>query len=186
MSDDGVSRRDAWTAAHCVAFRELFAVCGRVGASRGDPRRVVLLTSLAGQFAWHGELLFDLLPVRVDVDRAALLESAARTFGSFADALADVGDDAALCAALASVVVPGLLGDVRAVTAVTDDRLDGPRVRALTLIERDLVAALDALRATVVSERAAAPSATGRLERAMEDLGALARARQGDLTPPVE
>ena len=62
---------DEWTAAHCRVLERLFATCGRAGARAAEEGRVdaaLVLTSLAGQFAWHAELLFDLLPTRAGTD----------------------------------------------------------------------------------------------------------------------
>lgn len=169
--DESLGRRDGWTAAHCVAFRELFAVCGRAGTSRGDARSVVLLTSLSGRFAWHAELLFDLLPVRADVDRAMLLDEAATTVAPLRSALDDVAADVgALCGVLAEIVVPRLLRDVEGVMARTDARLDGPRVRALTLVARDLRDAEGALAPTVVRTNAIRTTVSEPVERAVDTL----------------
>ncbi len=134
--------RDRWAAAHCAAARELFARCGARGADVDDDELAIVLTSLAGQFAFHATLLYDLLPVRADVDRDALVEGA-----SHAAVLAALDDlsTVPLCAVLARVVVPRLRAAVLFELEGVDPRVDGPRARALTLVARDLVDARDEL-----------------------------------------
>ena len=175
---------------------------GREGAEQRRAESPSLLTSLAGQFAWHAELLFDLLPTRAGTD-ATRSSPCARPGADDAldalDELAATDGRAAACVVLARVVVPRLLAGVASASARVDARLDGPRARALTLIARDL--ATPSRRSSRVAEaraRAAgeplepprrgassssAPSSTARR-------GARARRarreRPGGLTAPVE
>ena len=138
---------DAWTAAHCRVFRGLFELCGEAGGAPAgvEPAELAIaLTSLAGQFAWHAELLYDLLPTRAGTDAAALVEvpdAAADGALKALEAIAHHGELGALCCALARVVVPRLAAGVAGARSRTDARVDGPRARALTLIANDLAAA---------------------------------------------
>lgn len=142
---------DEWTAANCWVLQRLFSTCGAAGARAAQEGRVddaLVLTSLAGQFAWHAELLFDLLPTRAGSDAAALVAHGALgaddALGEL-DELARDGGSGAVCVVLARVVVPRLLAGVGSARARVDARLDGPRARALTLLVRDLRDALVAL-----------------------------------------
>lgn len=139
---------DAWTAVHCRIARRLFAACGVAGAAGPTPEVALVLTSLSGQFAWHAELLFDLLPTRAGTDADALVAASVPSVdGALArlDELASREGAATLSVALARVVVPRLHAAVRAALSRTDARVDGSRARALTLIARDLRDALDLL-----------------------------------------
>jgi len=142
---------DEWTAAHCRVLQRLFASCGGAGATAAEEGRVddaLVLTSLAGQFAWHAELLFDLLPTRAGTDAAALVARRRPGADDALDALDELARDegaGAACVALARVVMPRLHAGVASASADVDARLDGPRARALTLIARDLRDALEAV-----------------------------------------
>lgn len=140
-----VAARDAWSAAYCHAFRTLFEVCGAAGLSDVDAPTSILFTTLAGQFAWHAELLFDLLPVREGVDREQLVRDAAAQLAPLDDELRRIvagGDLASVCAVVAQLLVPGLLAAVTTQQSSTTARLEGPRARSLLLIGRDLADAL--------------------------------------------
>jgi hypothetical protein len=168
-----VARRDAWSAAHCHVARTLFGVCGHGGLSVVDAPTSILLTSLAGQFAWHAELLFDLLPLRDGVDREQLVHDAAEELDALSDGLRRVlasGDLATLCVVLSRLVVPRLAVAVSDEQSSTDARLEGPRARALLLIGRDLADALVRLDASSEHLLALHPTAAAPLEalRGME------------------
>lgn len=138
MSDVVAERRDTWAAAHARVARGLFEACGREGAESADDVASALLTSLAGQFAWHAELLVDLLPLRDGVDREALVERAASATTAIDALLGSLDDTTSLCVGLARVVLPRLASSLTGERRATDGRLEGPRVRALTLIARDV------------------------------------------------
>lgn len=144
---------DAWAAAHGRVLQRLFSTCGSTAvraAEEGHADDALVLTSLAGQFAWHAELLIDLLPTRAGTDAAGLVARRVPGADDALDALDELARDegsGALCVALARVVVPRLLAGVAASRARVDARLDGPRARALTLVARDLRDALEALEA---------------------------------------
>jgi hypothetical protein len=175
------SALDRWTASHCRVARRLFEVCGKAGASDPSPDVALALTSLAGQFAWHAELLFDLLPARPGIDADALVAAPVRGVDAGfdrLDELADTDGAATLCVVLARVVVPRLLAAARAARSRTDALVDGPRARALTLIVRDLRDALELLEA--LAERAIAADGPDRsmtwclqVERGLVDAGAV-------------
>ncbi len=145
--------RDAWSAAHCHVARTLFEACGRAALRDVDAPTCILLTTLAGQFAWHAELLFDLLPVRDGVDREQLVDDAAQVLDPLDGELRQLADGelATLCMVLSRLVVPRLLAAVNDEQSATDVRLEGPRARALLLIGRDLADALHGL--ATASER---------------------------------
>lgn len=170
--------RDRWTAAHCRIARALFETCGAGGATCVDPGASIALTGVAGQFAWHAALLYDLLPERQGVDREALVDVAVGgADAAIALAASDLagGDEGAGCCVLARVVLPRLRTSVEAALGRVDAVLDGPRARALTLIDRDLIDAIGVLEP--VCERlvgdaatlAAATSAMAAAERAIVD-----------------
>ena len=140
---------------------------------QGDPGAVVLLASLAGQFAWHAELLFDLLPVRDGIDRDALVASATRGCARVTASLdAAAGGPRTMLTALERALVP-LEAEVRRIREGTDARTDGPRVRALTLIGRDLRDARDGV-GRALRDGAVRPSALDDdVGEAMADLGEL-------------
>jgi hypothetical protein len=177
------SHTDRWTAAHCRCGRALFSICGvaGVGAAREGPADLALaLTSLSGQFAWHAELLFDLLPTQGGVDPERLVAAPAPGMDaalSLLEALVRSEAWPTLCVVLARVVVPRLRCGVGAALERTDARLDGPRVRALTLLARDLADALELLEP--LAERALAPAGAvasssarcAEVERALVDAG---------------
>jgi hypothetical protein len=176
--NETVSRDDRWTAAHCRALRALFATCGARAPACEDDELVVVLASLAGQFAFHAGLLYDLLPVRADVDRDALVDTPTPELDDALGTCAKVTDPV-LCALLSRVVVPRLLAGIEVERASVDDRADGPRARGLTLIARDLVDARSILER--VSERLVARaqdldsalSACAELERRVTAAGAV-------------
>lgn len=174
---------DRWAAAHCRVFRALFSTCGEVGrdtAASGPAALAITLTSLAGQFAWHAALCFDLLPTHAGTDAEALVAAPLHGTDAALDALAALGRDeerAGLAAALGRVVVPRLRTGVATARERVDARVDGPRARAMTLIVRDLDDAIRALEPQI--ERAiAAPAsfqvaveAATTVERALVDAG---------------
>jgi hypothetical protein len=179
----------------CRLSRRLFEACGQ-GASGAEPALAVTLAPLAGMFAWHAELLYDVLPVRVDIDRDALVDGDADGADDAMDILDELvasKDAAALRTALA-LVVDWLEVHVARERHSNDPLLEGPRVRALTLIARDLDDASTAL--DVVATRLThdtAPSA-GSLE-AVVRIGAALGATEVEpsralrlegLTAPVE
>jgi hypothetical protein len=139
------TEQDRWTAAHCRVFRALFSQCGEAGgtAARDEPAALALaLTSLAGQFAWHAELLFDLLPTRAGTDAEALVAQPVKGADAALELLAGsvaLASQPTFMAALARVVLPRLHAGVATRLVRADALVDGPRVRALTLIGRDLV-----------------------------------------------
>jgi hypothetical protein len=141
----GSTEEDRWTAPHCRVFRELFSLCGEAGAaaSRAEPADVALaLTSLAEQFAWHAELLFDLLTTRTGTDAEALVAHPVAGTDAALSQLAGWHNherQGPLVGALARVVLPRLHVGVAMQLARTDALVDGPRVRTLTLVARDLL-----------------------------------------------
>jgi hypothetical protein len=155
--------RDAWSAAHCQVARTLFEVCGAAACSDVDAPTSILLTVLAGQFAWHAELYFDLLAHRDGVDREQLVRDAAQQVEALDSSLRQLGngDPTTLCAVLSRLLVPRLLAHVTDEHSATDARLEGPRARALVLIGRDLADALERLDAASehLLARTATPSA---------------------------
>jgi hypothetical protein len=203
------SPTDAWTAAHGRIFGALFATCGAAGAQCAQEAAdlALALTSLAGQFAWHAELLVDLLPTRSGIDASALV---ARPVPGADEALARLDrlhrreQWSALGVVLARVVVPRLLAGVASMCDRTDARVDGPRARSLRLVARDLRDALELLEP--LAERALAAqgafaritSSCAEVERALVDAGvavgfvaevgfvAAPQERPEGLTAPVE
>jgi len=181
--NDAPTPVDGWTAAHCHVLRALFATCGAAGVSSaqdGPADLAIALTSLSGQFAWHAELLFDLLPTRAGTDAEALVARHVPGADAALDVLAGLerrGEFPALCVVLARVVVPRLRTGMAAALARTDARVDGPRARALTLIARDLrdaVELLEPLAERSLSEPGAVEDATTRcaeVERALVGRG---------------
>jgi hypothetical protein len=141
---------DRWTAAHCRVFRELFSLCGEAGAAAArdeDAATALVLTSLAGQFAWHAELLFDLLPTRADTDAEALVAQPVAGADAALSKLAGSRHEpkGPFVGALARVVLPRLHAGVATQLVRTDALVDGPRSRALTLVVRDLLDGRSAL-----------------------------------------
>ena len=150
-------------------------------------------------FAWHAELLYDVLPVRADVDRDELVAGCLDPSDDAMDILDELvasKDSAALRTALA-LVVDWLEVHIDRERHSNDPLLEGPRVRAFTLIARDLDDASTALEE--VASRLAhdtVPSAhsleaivrVGAALGATEDDGSeTARSpRQEGLTAPVE
>lgn len=149
VSAESVST-DAWTAASCRAFRALFSTCGAAGAEAAvdAPELALVLTSLSGQFAWHAELLVDLLVTSTgtDVD-ARVAQPAPGTDEALhvLDELRAHKEWSSICVVLARVVVPRLRTGVAEALARVDARVDGPRARALTLVARDLADACERL-----------------------------------------
>ena len=150
---------DRWTAAHCRVLGRLFAIAGAAGATGAPPDAALALTSLAGLFAWHAELLGQLLPTRAGVDAAELVARPLDGADRALDRVAGDAEPSSTCVVLARVVVPRLLAGVEVARAHTDARLDGPQARALTLVARDLRDALGVLEP--IAERVA--GRTGRL-----------------------
>lgn len=142
MSDP--AQVDRWLGANCRVLRAMFAACGQRAASVDDDGLAVLLTSLAGQFAFHAGLLYDVLPVHAGVDRDALVDEPIAGVDEAIGALAELGSPET-CALLARVLVPRLLSGVEVRRASVDPATDGPLARALTLIERDLLDARSSL-----------------------------------------
>jgi hypothetical protein len=98
-------------------------------------------------FAWHAELLYDVLPVRADVDRDELVAGCLDPSDDAMDILDELvasKDSAALRTALA-LVVDWLEVHIDRERHSNDPLLEGPRVRAFTLIARDLDDASTAL-----------------------------------------
>lgn len=130
----------------CRLSRRLFEACGQ-GASSAEPALAATLAPLAGMFAWHAELLFDVLPVREDIEREALVDAelvGADDAMDLLDELVASNDSAALRTSLA-LVVDWLEVHVARERHSNEPLLEGPRVRALTLIARDLDDASTAL-----------------------------------------
>ncbi len=142
--------RVTWTSAHCRIFRRLFGICGAAGSVVAEPACAVVLAGLAGEFAWHAELLYELLPVRQGVDREALVRvevHGADAALAWLDGSVGRGDGVQVCLVLGRVLLPRLDRSVAAALAATDRRLDGPRARALTLVGRGLADAGSSLEA---------------------------------------
>jgi hypothetical protein len=144
-------------------------------------------------FAWHAELLYDVLPVRVDIDRDALVEEGIDGADDAMDLLDEIGasDDSLALAASLCYVVDWFAACVTLERASNDPRLEGPRARALTLLARDLDHAcveLGSLRsspAVDVGTKDGAPSAAERVAAALATVEAASLRLEG-LTAPVE
>ena len=137
---------DRFVALSCRVSRRLFEVCGQ-GASRAAPELAAALAPLAGMFAWHAELLYDVLPVRAGIDRDTLVDEGADGADEAMDLLDELvasKDSAALRSSL-TLVVDWLEVHVARERHSNDPLLEGPRVRALTLVARDLDDASTAL-----------------------------------------
>jgi hypothetical protein len=171
-------RRDAWALSYAGLFIGLFAACGEASVRTVDAPLCVLYASLSGQFAWHAELLFDLVTPRADaVDDVDDVDGTTIAVTAQLGALAADGDGVSLCVALASLVLPALRAEIDRERAATELLLDGPRARALLLISRDVSDALAA--SETASERlggegAAQSDALASLRRALSDAGSLA------------
>jgi hypothetical protein len=156
---------DQWTAAQCRIARRLFHLLGEAGVAGHDAPVAIAFTEAAGQFAWHEELYFDLLPARVGVDRDALVAGGVRGADEVLDqleALLAATRGAAACFLLARVVLARLHADVVTARAGTTRELDGTRARSLTLVARDLAELREAIE--LLAERAVA--ADGALDEA--------------------
>jgi hypothetical protein len=130
---------DRFVALSCRVSRRLFEVCGQ-GASRAAPELAAALAPLAGMFAWHAELLYDVLPVRAGIDRDTLVDEGADGADEAMDLLDELvasKDSAALRSSL-TLVVDWLEVHVARERHSVEPLLEGPRARAFTLIARDL------------------------------------------------
>jgi hypothetical protein len=169
--------RDVATAAYCRTFRGLFERCGVVGASDVEPSAAIALTSLSGQFAWHAELLEELLPHRSEIDREALIAVAAPGADDVLARLTSDGarlDASGLCVVLERVLLPRLRFAASSASPDTTAAFDGPRARASTLVDRDLADAERDLRGVVARRAATQRSVATSTELAAlceEDLG---------------
>jgi hypothetical protein len=170
-------RRDSWAAAVAELFSRLFAVCGAASVRCVDAQLSVLLASLSGQFAWHAELVGDLVatpPTAGPDGESAAIRDVVAQLGSL-----DVdGDGVSMCVALSSLVLPWVRDVIEQEHAATEPRLEGPRARALLLISRDVADALAAtttVRRRLAGEGEAPGGALAPLVRALSD----ARAKVG-------
>jgi hypothetical protein len=156
--------RERWATAHQRVLERLFAICGEAGATGTPPDAALALTSLAGQLAWHAELLGELVASSAGADEPPRPALGADGALDQLATLAAGGETAAVCVVVARVVVPRLLTAVVGARRAVDARVDGPRHRALTLVARDLRDALGALEPA--AERAlAVPGALDELAR---------------------
>jgi hypothetical protein len=170
--NDTATADDRALAGLARAFGALFEICGEAGASGAEPAFAVALAALSGRFAWHAELLFDVLPVRRGIDRNALVDSPVPGADDAMVALgglAERGETVAFAVSLARVVVPWLVDGVARASAGNDPRLEGPRARALALIARDL----DDSAAELAARIGTLGTQPGRLDRALA-VGAVA------------
>lgn len=145
----------------CRLSRRLFEACGQ-GASSTEPALAATLAPLAGMFAWHAELLFDVLPVRAGIDRDALVDDDPEGTDDAMDLLDELvaSNDAVALRTSLALVVDWLEVHVARERHSNDPLLEGPRVRALTLVARDLDDASTALeKVTPRLAHTAAPSA---------------------------
>jgi len=133
----------AWTE------RRLFALTGAWAAAPGlaDDARCALF-EWSGQHAWHAQLWADRLPVLADVDRDAFVRPPSEALATALDMLAPPqrserghgepgASPAGFLAALAQVVLPGLLAAYRAHGDGLVPVADRPAARALMLVLRD-------------------------------------------------
>ena len=195
--------RSRGRAAHCRVFRALFATCGAAGTSAVEGRagaRRRCSTSLAGQFAWHAELLFDLLPTRAGIDASALVRGAApapTTRSARSTTARGDGEGAASHRRRSPAWwCRGCSRRVRTARERVRRALDGPRARALTLIVRDLARRARRARAARSSGRwrPAVPGrrrrrrrrSSARSSRRASTAGSLGATRLEGLTAPVE
>jgi hypothetical protein len=182
---------DRFIAHGCRLCRRLFDLCA-TSASTAAPPLAAALAPLAGKFAWHAELLYDVLPVRVDIDRDALVEEGIDRADDAMDQLDEIvaSDDSLALARALCYVVDWFAARVTLERASTDPRLEGPRARALTLLARDLDDAcveLESLRSRLAVDPGSkddAPSAE-RVAAALATAEAASLRMEG-LTAPVE
>jgi hypothetical protein len=137
------TRRDSWAEAVAELFSGLFAVCGAASVHCVDAQLSALLASLSGEFAWHAELLCDLVTTGPDGRSGGVSASTRDVVAQLASLEVD-GDGVSLCVALSSLVLPWVHDVIEQERATTEPRLDGPRARALLLISRDVIDALGA------------------------------------------
>lgn len=150
----------------CWVERRLFALTGAWAAAPGpaDEARVRLF-EWSSEHAWHAQLWADRLPVLADVDREGLVQPQRDALVAAFELLepgAGAGAAAGFLAALARVVLPGLLAAYRELGDRLAPVADGPAARALTFVvrdERDELAAVAGL-----ADAAAIASAHGRDE----------------------
>lgn len=154
---------DRLAAECCRLSRRLVEACGQ-GASTASLQLAVTLAPLAGMFAWHAELLYDVLPVRVDIDRERLVDDDAAGADEAMDLLDELvaGSDSVALRSAVALVVDWLAAHVDREVHSNNPLLEGPRARAYSLIARDLEDASTAL--DLLSVRLghdAVPSANG-------------------------
>lgn len=168
----------------------LFELTGTWAAAPGlvDVARVHLFESSA-QHAWHAQLWADRLPVLAGVDPDGLTRPVGARAAALLDALEpaevpepDPGAEAArgvrFVAGLTAEVLPRLLGSYREFGRRLVPVTDGPSIRALTLVVRDIeeeLAAAGTLLGGLAGSSAAEEWARALAERSLLDPG-----RDGD------
>jgi len=160
--NETAAERDVLAAAICRELRGLFVVTGELSAAGVEPRAAIALSALSGRLARLAESVYELLPVRVGIEREALVDAVDprgdAAVGELA-ALAAARDARGACAVLARVVLPRLGAVAASAASGVDVRLDAPRARVLEGVRRELEEAAATLEATTRALSALGPYA---------------------------
>ena len=115
--------------------RRLFEVVGRWTLDEHDRDALRQFATEARHHAWRAEMWTDVAPVLHDVDRTSLDAPPAAV--EALDALASLSTTIERVAALADVILPGLLEAYESQLATADPVSDAPVIRVLQLLSLD-------------------------------------------------
>ena len=117
---------------------QLFELLGTQAATASDPMVKPVLAAHAHHLAWHADLLAQRFPELDELDAATLTVPADDVIERSIVALRRATTTNEILRSVYTVVLPGLLAECEDHRASVDPATDGPTVRVLNLIVRDL------------------------------------------------
>jgi hypothetical protein len=119
---------------------QLFELLGAWAVSTPEPEIKILFGSHCHRHAWHAELWAQTLPSIGETTPSSLTAPASESYVEFVEVLGAPGAEQTIerLAGVGRVALPRLLADCTAHRAALSSTTDGPAVRSLTLVSRDL------------------------------------------------
>ena len=126
----------------CAVSRHLHGILGRAALQSERPPLTVAFDEWSLEHGWHGDVLFERLPLRADFsrERVIVLDELAPSFAVLEDFAAG-GHDLELLGAYGDALLPLLVSSFGSVATQTSDSAERALRRSIRLITSDLMVA---------------------------------------------